>query len=100
MVLLKVTGITATGERQEDGTWEFGEFGAGPDTSLRVDDQFWSMFTDFAVTPGSTFASITGPLYYSFGDFKIAPRSAADIAGFVAGETDEATDEAPDATDL
>lgn len=106
MVLVKITGVTATGDLQEDGTWAFSEFATGENTTLNVDgDQFFKMMDEFAVVPGSTFTSITGPLYYSHGHHKVAPRSAADIEGFDAdgaGEvtdeetTDEATDEATD----
>jgi len=40
-----------------------------------VDDLF------FVSTPtsGDAFASITGPLHYTYDDFKIEPRSAADL---------------------
>ena len=48
---------------------------------VRVDDLLYTIDPDPVV--GTRFDSITGPLYFSFGNFKIAPRSADDVVGQV-----------------
>ena len=42
---------------------------------LFIDD----LFTDFTATTGDTFSSVTGVLYYSYEEWKLEPRSEADL---------------------
>jgi predicted extracellular nuclease len=49
------------------------------DTKLRVDDLFFAKADWVAPAIGDTYQSIVGPLSYSFNEFKLAPRTAADI---------------------
>ena len=44
-----------------------------------------NLFFDFSTEYGATYTSITGPMNYSFEEFKINPRDEADLAGYVAG---------------
>ena len=46
---------------------------------LRVDDLFFAKADWIAPKVGDTFASIIGPLAYGFDQFKISPRSPADL---------------------
>lgn len=55
----------------------FGEFSV--DDMLRVDDLFFAMADWPLPNPGDQFASIVGPLAYTFDTTKIAPRTAADL---------------------
>ncbi|MFO7567328.1 MAG: hypothetical protein R6X02_32085 [Enhygromyxa sp.] len=43
------------------------------------------------VQVGGTFSSVTGPLHYSYEEFKIQPTGAADLAGYQSAEPTEAT---------
>jgi len=67
-VLVKVETVTCDTEADSYGQWVTTD-------GLMVDDLF------FVSTPtsGDAFASITGPLHYTYDDFKIEPRSAADL---------------------
>jgi Lamin Tail Domain len=60
-----------------DSDLGFGEWQV--DAILAVDDLYY----DFAVTDGDLFSSIAGPLYFSYGAFKLAPRDAGDLLGHV-----------------
>jgi hypothetical protein len=53
----------------ELGEWEV-------DGSLRSDDLFHPVVPE----NGVTCTSISDPLYYSYGDYKLTPRDAGDIA--------------------
>jgi hypothetical protein len=52
-----------------------------------VDDFLYNVYANAGTFPNmgvdATFESITGPLNYTYGDFKVAPRTAADLAGYV-----------------
>ena len=49
------------------------------DTKLRIDDLFIAMADWVNPKVGDTFTSITGPLAYTFDNFKVAPRTPADL---------------------
>jgi cytosine/adenosine deaminase-related metal-dependent hydrolase len=78
LVTIGACSITA----QNADAMDFDEFGVTSMGSqqLRIND---GMFTalDNLCTVGSTFTSITGTLAYSFSNFKLEPRDAADIVG-------------------
>jgi hypothetical protein len=67
-VLVKVEDVSVTAEADDHGEWEV-------DGALLIDDIFYD--PDPALN--TDFASITGPLYYSFDTWKIEPRDAADL---------------------
>ena len=49
------------------------------DTKLRIDDLFIAKVDWVNPAVGDTFTSITGPLAYTFDNFKVAPRTPADL---------------------
>jgi hypothetical protein len=54
--------------------------------TVLIDDEFFNYVTATpTLTVGDTIESATGPLFFSFGAFKVAPRSAADVVGYVDG---------------
>lgn len=90
-VLVTVTGnLTAATFGASFG--QFGEFQVvDGDDAVLVDNFLYNIFAkenagDFkGFAEGSTFTGVTGVLNYSFGNHKIAPRSAAEYAGFMPG---------------
>jgi hypothetical protein len=75
-VLVRVENVAVTDENPDDPE-DFGEFAVTGD--LRIDDVFFAMADWTKPALGASFASITGPLIYGFSNFKLAPRSAADL---------------------
>ena len=74
-MLVRVEDVTVTAENA-DSSGDYDEFAVTGD--LRVDDFIWEdMDNNYAV--GTTFTSITGILHYSYGNYKIVPRSADDL---------------------
>jgi len=71
-VLVRVQNVAVT-NLNPDAPQTFGEFEVAG--ALRVDDDLYK----HTPTDGETFASITGPLHFSFGNFKLLPRSAEDV---------------------
>jgi predicted extracellular nuclease len=68
--LIQVRNVTVTNPAVDEfGEWEV-------DGSLRIDDLFYPVVPE----NGVTYTSISGPLYYSYGDYKLTPRDAGDIA--------------------
>lgn len=67
-VLVQVNGVTVTDPDMDYGEWEV-------TGGLVIDNLFYT----YAATMSEAITSITGPLYYSFGDYKLEPRSASDI---------------------
>jgi hypothetical protein len=68
---------------------DFDEFQLSDGTDdLWVDNFLFSVYDDAGNFPNmgvdAQYESVTGPLNYTFGDFKVAPREAADLAGYVA----------------
>ena len=70
---------------------QFGEFAVVEGkNALIVDNFLYAIFDkdnagDFPLFgEGATFTGVTGVLNYTFGDFKLAPRSAAELEGYVA----------------
>jgi hypothetical protein len=72
---------------------EFVVSGAGD--SIYVDEMVYNVmkspidFPNFGI--GASFTAIQGPLNFTFGNFKVAPRLKADLEGYVAGEKTELT---------
>lgn len=75
-VLVRVENVVVTDENP-DAPNDFNEFAVTGD--LRIDDVFFDMDDWTKPELGAGFASITGPLIYSFQNFKLVPRSAADL---------------------
>ena len=72
-VLVRVENVTVATAADQFGEWTV-------DGGLRVDDLFFDMASWPKPMVGDTFASLTGPLSYSFDNFKIVPRAADDLA--------------------
>lgn len=70
-VVVTVQGVDVT-SLNPDHPDDFGEFMLAG--GLRVDDYFY----DADPGPGQSYSSLTGVLIYSFGQYKLAPRDAAD----------------------
>lgn len=75
-VLVRVENVVVT-DVNPDEPDEFNEFAVTGD--LRIDDVFFDMDDWTKPELGASFASITGPLIYDFQNFKLVPRSAADL---------------------
>ncbi|MBP1913042.1 DNRLRE domain-containing protein [Thermococcus stetteri] len=71
-VLVKVEDVTVTNPDLGDGEWEIDD-GSGP---LIVDDLMYK----YNAMEGQRLKYVTGIVYYSYGNFKIEPRSADDIS--------------------
>ena len=73
-VLITIENVTAASEANNYGEWTTG-------TGLSVDDKFLQDDETY-VSPavGDVYSSITGPLDYTYGAFKMVPRHAADLA--------------------
>ncbi len=69
--LVQVRNATVTGPATEENYYEW-----EVDSAVLVDDLFYQEIPEV----GATYTSITGPLYYSFGSFKIVPRNAGDLS--------------------
>lgn len=66
-----------------------------------IDNEFFSFpFASPDVGPGASFDAVTGAVYFSFGEHKVAPRSLADLPGYVPPvvDTDTDTDVTPTGT--
>lgn len=73
-----------------DATNMFGDFHV--DASMGVTNMFLFDTPDFLdVLPGTAFASLCGPERYTFDEYKIAPRDAADYDATLVGCADAAT---------
>ncbi len=73
-VLITIENLTV-----EDADLGYGEWAV--DGGFRVDDKLFEFPTP--LSPGDTFTSITGVLDYSYGNYKLEPRDAADFVGHV-----------------
>ena len=93
-VLVQVSGaltaVTAMNNPMS-GFGEFSEFSIEEgQASVRVDDFLYNIFAaanaaDFpGFAEGATFTDVSGVLNFSFGNYKIAPRSASEYEGYVA----------------
>ncbi|MDC0722889.1 hypothetical protein [Nannocystis bainbridge] len=71
-VLVTVENVTVTAEADMFGEWTI-------DGGLRLDDLFFATADWPKPAVDDTFASITGPLVFSFENFKLAPRTADDL---------------------
>lgn len=86
--------------------WESQLIGVGPVTvtegpnnyneatlanGLRLDDLIYTYVDDYASRSGATFTNLVGPLAYSFENWKINPRTAADLEGYVEGDPPPST---------
>ncbi|USS40359.1 hypothetical protein NF865_08565 [Thermococcus aggregans] len=74
-VLVKVENIIVTDENLGYGEWEVDD-GSGP---LRVDDLIYRYYP----SRGQKLEYVVGVVYYSFGNFKLEPRSADDIKEYI-----------------
>lgn len=72
-VLVTVQSVTVSDGNPDGPDNDYGEFEVNG--VLRVDDLYY----DAAGTEGQAFSSITGVLNYSFGNYKLSPRSSADV---------------------
>jgi predicted extracellular nuclease len=80
-----LSNVTAT-----DATNQFGDFHV--DQNMAVTNLFLFGTPNFLqVLPGTTFAQLCGPVRYTFEEYKIAPRSAADYDATLVGCADAAT---------
>jgi hypothetical protein len=71
-VVVRVEIATVTNDDLGFGEWEL-------DGTVTVDDLFYSP----AVSVSDTFEAVQGPLNYSYGAYKISPRSETDLEGHV-----------------
>ena len=62
-------GVEATSDLDENGQ-------VSTDWGLFLDD----LFFEYTAAEGDTWATVTGPLYYSYSEWKVCPRTAADLA--------------------
>ncbi len=74
-VLVRVESVTVT-DSNPDAPNDYDE--TEVTGGLRIDDACWPDL-DNLFTVGQSFSSITGVLHYSFGNFKLLPRFAADL---------------------
>lgn len=74
--LVRVDGVTVTDTDLEYGEWQV-------DGTVNVDDLFYDVEDMVGVLgEGDSFSAITGPLYFSYGAFKLTPRDDRDFEGF------------------
>ena len=78
-MLVELQNVTVTSANPDDPAGDFGEFEVD---GVRVDDLLYEVTPDPVLD--DTFSTVVGPLNYTFGNFKIVPRDAADV---VAGLT-------------
>jgi predicted extracellular nuclease len=77
-VLIKVENVTVSEYITDTaGTQEFGF--TDTTTGLIVKADIYDFIAADKPALGTTFSSVTGPLHYSYGDFKLLPRNAADL---------------------
>lgn len=57
---------------------------------LRIDDLVWTYVDEYPSRQGSSFTNVRGVLSYSFETWKLNPRAAGDLEGYVPGEGPEA----------
>jgi hypothetical protein len=83
-VLVRVSGLTVSTLPSAD---TYNEWTVTDGTnSVLVDDLMYHFEDDGdTLAEGDTFSGIQGPLYYSFGNFKVTPRNAADFNGYAGG---------------
>ena len=77
-VLVQVTEASVTSENPDDPDDDNGEFEVAG--CLRVDDLFFDS-EDVVINPtlNTEFATLTGPMYYSWDNAKLCPRTASDL---------------------
>ena len=87
-VLITVSDTLVVSADDFDAFAEF-RVEAGGDSAL-IDNFLYGIFADEnagdfpGFAPGDSFTDITGVLNFSFGDYKLAPRSAEELAGYSA----------------
>ncbi|MDH7515122.1 MAG: T9SS type A sorting domain-containing protein, partial [Bacteroidota bacterium] len=90
-MLLRFNDLTITARNADEGSGFYGEFlvddGSGP---MRVDDlgQWKTVYTNdttkknlILLEAGMTIRSLTGIMFYSYGNYKLEPRNVADFDG-------------------
>ncbi len=103
-MLIKYENVTVTAA-SADGASNFGEIfvsdGSG-DTRVELEDgnhpynngstsDLQDDDPNFLVSEGSTFESLTGILYFSFGNYKLNPRQEGDFVGFATSVEENGT---------
>lgn len=73
-VLVRIEDATVTTAANMFGEWEI-------DGALLLDDLFFTMASWPSPAVGAAYTSITGVMVYSFGNYKLGPRTAADFVG-------------------
>jgi hypothetical protein len=76
---------TLTASAAPDTFDEFEVTGAGG--AIKIDNRCYTLSDDVTVVPGLEFASATGPLSYDHDEFKIEPRTLADMPVIGGGTT-------------
>jgi len=85
-VLVEIMEPGVTNENPDAASGDFGEFRV--DANVRVDDLLYDYDTNLAnPTTCDHFDAIVGVLQYSFANYKIEPRGAADMVAYTAGGT-------------
>ncbi|MCB9680481.1 MAG: lamin tail domain-containing protein [Alphaproteobacteria bacterium] len=91
-----LVNLEDSGPLEVVGALAFDEFPvavAGNPDSILIDNEFFSLpvaLPDLDV--GATFDSITGPMYFSFSNYKVAPRSLDDVTGYTPPAVDSDSD--------
>ena len=58
----------------------------GGGTQAEIDNEFFLLRTAIpTLDAGDTFCAFVGPVYFSFSEYKLAPRSLADVVGYTDG---------------
>ena len=74
-VVISVASVTVTDPDAGFGEWVV-------DDTLYIDDLIYDFTDENNLKEGDTFGSITAPLYYSYGAYKLVPRDADDFVDY------------------
>ena len=78
-------GVLVSLESAELGAGgEYGQYPVSNFGGLLLDDELY----DYSVSDGDTFASLTGLVFFSFGEFTLLPRDEMDVTGQETGNDD------------
>jgi len=78
-VMVAVTTVEVSNPAAGFGEFEVLDYLTGAPETLRVDADVHLYSGYGGLMIGDQFTAIQGPLYYSFGDFKVLPRSDYDF---------------------
>lgn len=76
-VLVELNGVGVTNENPDGPNNDYGEFTLN--NVVRADDLLFALPMGMDAKDCDVFSKIAGPLNYSFGNFKVEPRSADDV---------------------